>query len=81
MQYRIGDPSDFYKTPHTYVFWHADYDYNSENCCESCLCLSQPICKILQNVPIITCRTHQDTYFLLHTFFSTIDLYRYNIDR
>ena len=31
MQFRIGEPSDFHQTPHIYVFWHTDYEYNSEN--------------------------------------------------
>ena len=31
--------------------------------------LSQPICKISQNVPNITWRPHRDTHFLFHAFF------------
>ena len=60
----------------------ADYEYNSENYQivdfhsetiknhknHGRLRLFQPICKISQNVPNITCRPHRDTHFLLHLF-------------
>ena len=92
MQFRIVESSDFHQTPHIYVFWRADSEYINENCRladfygetiinhknHGCLRLSQPLCKISQNVPNITCRPHRDTHFLLNAFFSTIDSFREN---
>ena len=31
MQFRIAEFSYFLQTSYTYVFWHADYEYDSEN--------------------------------------------------
>ena len=68
VQFRIGEFSDFLRTSHIYVFRRADYEYNSENCRlvdfhvknheeHGFWRLSQPICKISQNVPNILCRS------------------------
>ena len=66
VQFRIGEFSDFLRTPHIYVFRRADYEYNSENFRlpdfhgknhenHGFWRLSQPICKISQNVPNVIC--------------------------
>ena len=31
-QFQISEAYDFHKTPQVYVFWRADYEYNSGNC-------------------------------------------------